>query len=75
MRKIHTITLMALLALMLVATSLPILAQTETVDTLPAYTGGPATLRMSWWGNDDRAQRTQKVIDLFEAAFTGSTTR
>jgi ABC-type glycerol-3-phosphate transport system substrate-binding protein len=69
MRKIRTIMLMALLALMLVASSLPTMAQTEAVDTLPAYTGGPVKLRMSWWGNDDRAQRTQKVIDLFEAAY------
>lgn len=36
---------------------------------LPAYTGGPATLRMGWWGNDDRAARTQKVIDLFQQAY------
>ncbi|MEO8396896.1 MAG: extracellular solute-binding protein [Chloroflexota bacterium] len=69
MRKIRTITLMVLLALMLAAYSLPTLAQTEAVDALPAYTGGPVTLRMSWWGNDDRAQRTQKVIDLFQAAY------
>ncbi len=24
---------------------------------------------MGWWGNDDRAARTQKVIDLFQAAY------
>jgi multiple sugar transport system substrate-binding protein len=38
-------------------------------DGLPVYTGGPVELRMGWWGNDDRAERTQKVIDLFEAAY------
>ncbi len=38
-------------------------------DGLPAYTGGPAELRMGWWGNDDRAARTQGVIDLFQAAY------
>lgn len=38
-------------------------------DGLPAYTGGPAELRMGWWGNDDRAARTQQVIDLFQAAY------
>ena len=68
MRKIRTITLMALLALMLVAFTLPTLAQTDS-NALPAYTGGPAELRMGWWGNDDRAQRTLQVIDLFEAAY------
>ena len=36
---------------------------------LPAYTGGAATLRFAWWGNDDRAARTKKVIDLFQAAY------
>jgi multiple sugar transport system substrate-binding protein len=38
-------------------------------DGLPVYTGGPAELRMGWWGNDDRAARTQKVIDLFQEAY------
>jgi multiple sugar transport system substrate-binding protein len=38
-------------------------------DGLPTYTGGPAELRMGWWGNDDRAARTQKVIELFQAAY------
>ena len=68
MRKIRTITLMALLVAMLVAYLPPVGAQGGT-DGLPAYTGGPAELRMGWWGNDDRAQRTMAVIDLFEAAY------
>ncbi|GAB3979936.1 ABC transporter substrate-binding protein [Plantactinospora veratri] len=29
--------------------------------------GGPVELRFSWWGNNDRAQATQKVIDAFQA--------
>ncbi len=72
MRNIRTITLSALLALMLVVFAQVTMAQTATeavTDSLPPYTGGPAELRMGWWGNDDRAQRTQKVIDLFEAAY------
>ena len=36
---------------------------------LPAYAGGPAELRFGWWGNDERAARTQQVIDLFMAAY------
>jgi multiple sugar transport system substrate-binding protein len=36
---------------------------------LPAYTGGPVTLRFAYWGNDDRVTRTSKVIDLFQAAY------
>jgi multiple sugar transport system substrate-binding protein len=66
LRKIHTITLMTLLALMLVVYALPIVAQD---DGLPEYTGEPAELRMGWWGNDDRAARTLAVIELFEAAY------
>ncbi len=65
MRKNHIITLVALLALMLMASIQPIAAQSD----LPPYMGGPAELRMGWWGNDDRAQRTLAVIDLFEAAY------
>ncbi|MEO8608131.1 MAG: extracellular solute-binding protein [Chloroflexota bacterium] len=59
---------MALLVMLLAASIQPIAAQAEAT-ALPAYTGGPAELRMGWWGNDDRAQRTQKVIDLFQAAY------
>jgi multiple sugar transport system substrate-binding protein len=68
MRKTYTITLVALIVAMLVAFIPPSAAQTDT-NGLPAYTGGPAKLRFSWWGNDDRAQRTQQVIDLFQAAY------
>ncbi|MBN2391049.1 MAG: extracellular solute-binding protein [Anaerolineae bacterium] len=38
-------------------------------DGLPEYTGGPAEIRMGWWGNDDRAARTLQVIELFQAAY------
>src|SRR5579871_5298567 len=85
MRKIRIITLMALLTLLIAAYSLPTLAQQSTpaatpestmaAANLPAYTGDPATLTMSWWGNDDRAQRTQKVISLFEAAYPSITVK
>ncbi|MFD0206791.1 MULTISPECIES: ABC transporter substrate-binding protein [Saccharothrix] len=34
-------------------------------------TGGPVELRFSWWGNEQRAQATQKAIDAFEAANPG----
>ncbi|HEX2908265.1 MAG TPA: sugar ABC transporter substrate-binding protein [Phototrophicaceae bacterium] len=68
MKKIHTITLIALLAVLLMAFAQPLVAQTDTTE-LPAYTGGPAEIRMGWWGNDDRAARTQQVIDLFQQAY------
>lgn len=68
MKKLRIITVLALLAMMLMAYIQPINAQGGT-GGLPAYTGGPAEIRMGWWGNDDRAARTQKVIDLFQAAY------
>jgi len=68
MRTIRMITFVALLAMMLVGYSLPLGAQ-DDAGALPAYTGGPAEIRMGWWGNDDRAARTLAVIELFEAAY------
>lgn len=68
MRKNRPITIMALLAVMLLTSIAPIAAQTGP-DELPPYTGGPAEIRFGWWGNDDRAQRTLAVIDLFEEAY------
>lgn len=67
MRKTHTITLMTVLALMLVLFIVPVTAQDDM--TYPEYTGEPAELRMGWWGNDDRAERTLAVIELFEAQY------
>ncbi|MCA9886264.1 MAG: extracellular solute-binding protein, partial [Anaerolineae bacterium] len=67
MRKLHTISLIAVLALLLVALTVTAGAQDDM--TLPEYTGGPAELRMGWWGNDDRAERTLAVIALFEEAY------
>ena len=48
--------------------TVPLAAQDST-DTLPEYTGGPAEIRIGWWGNDDRAARTMAVIELFKAAY------
>ena len=45
------------------------LVPAERADGLPVYTGGPAEIRMGWWGNDDRAARTLQVIELFQAAY------
>jgi multiple sugar transport system substrate-binding protein len=59
---------MALLMVMLVAFTQLTIAQ-DDADELPAYMGSPAELRLSWWGNDDRADRTLRVIELFEAAY------
>ncbi len=68
MRKISTITLIALLAVMFggMMYAQPTGAQD---DGLPEYMGEPTELRMGWWGNDDRADRTLAVIALFEEAY------
>jgi hypothetical protein len=102
MKRFRTITLVALLAIMLASCAQPtpevvvqtqvvekeviqtVVVQTQVVerevvtevtvpptrsDGLPVYTGGPVELRMGWWGNDDRAERTLKVIELFHEAY------
>ena len=68
MNKRYSISLLMLLVVLLTASLVPAGAQTSSVE-LPEYTGGPAEIRMGWWGNDDRAARTLAVIDLFEAAY------
>ncbi|WP_249416440.1 ABC transporter substrate-binding protein [Streptomyces sp. TS71-3] len=37
--------------------------------------GGGITLTFTWWGNDDRAERTNRVVDLFEKRHPGITVR
>lgn len=65
MRKTRTLMLIATLLMMLAASIVPAVAQAS----LPEYTGGPAEIRVAWWGNDDRAARTLQVIELFQAAY------
>lgn len=79
MRKLRTVTLVMLLAVLLAACAQPTPTAEPTeaavepaeprADGLPAYTGGPAEIRMGWWGDDNRAQRTQSVIELFMEAY------
>ncbi|HEY0736910.1 MAG TPA: extracellular solute-binding protein [Herpetosiphonaceae bacterium] len=55
------------------ATTAPAEAATEPSQAggaeLPAYAGSSAELRFGWWGNEDRAAKTQQVIDLFQTAY------
>jgi multiple sugar transport system substrate-binding protein len=44
-------------------------ADTARPDGLPAYAGEPAELRFGWWGNDERAEMTNKVIEKFMEAY------
>lgn len=67
MRKYYSITITALLTLLLIGLTLP--AGAQDVVEYPEYTGEPVELRMSWWGNDDRAERTLQVIELFEEQY------
>lgn len=61
----RTLTIMVMLAVLFALLAQPIGAQ----DALPEYMGEPVELRMGWWGNDDRADRTLAVIALFEEAY------
>jgi len=65
MKKLNVFVLMALFAMLM---TLSVGAQDSDVE-YPEYTGDPVELRMSWWGNDDRADRTLAVIELFEAQY------
>ncbi|MFD8513933.1 ABC transporter substrate-binding protein [Streptomyces antimycoticus] len=52
-------------------------ALTGTLSACSAASGDSSgiTLRFSWWGNDDRAARTEKAIRLFEKEHPGVTVR
>ena len=68
MNTTRKITIMTLFVLMLTVYVSSIGAQDATVE-YPEYMGEPVELRMAWWGNDDRAERTLGVIELFEAQY------
>lgn len=44
-------------------------------DSTAELADEPVTLRFTWWGGDERHQRTQQVIDLFEAEHPDITVR
>lgn len=73
MKNFRSLTLMTLLIALLVMSLQVTMAQSDDAETvaveLPEYTGGPAEIRVAWWGNDDRATRTLEVIALFEEAY------
>ncbi|MFD4773569.1 ABC transporter substrate-binding protein [Streptomyces sp. NPDC058382] len=53
-------------------------ALTASLSACSAGTGTAAsgvTLTFSWWGNDDRAQRTKEAVRLFEKEHPGVTVR
>ena len=61
MKRLVSLLLISLL--LITAVAAPALAE------LPAYSGEPVELRFTWWGGDARAERTGKVIELFQAAY------
>lgn len=71
MKKNRTITLLTLLAVILTLFTVQLTGAQDESNAVefPEYTGEPVEIRMAWWGNDDRAQRTLAVIDLFEAQY------
>ncbi|MEU8486939.1 ABC transporter substrate-binding protein [Streptomyces sp. NPDC048641] len=44
-------------------------------STASGSTSGGVTLMFSWWGNDDRAARTEQAVRLFEKEHPGVTVR
>ncbi|WP_239613541.1 ABC transporter substrate-binding protein [Cohnella mopanensis] len=48
-------------------------AASQPAATSSAASGKKVELRMSWWGSDERHERTQKVIELFEQKNPGVT--
>ncbi|WP_206282188.1 extracellular solute-binding protein [Streptomyces rhizosphaericus] len=53
-------------------------ALTATLSGCSAASGGTSggiTLTFSWWGNDDRAARTEKAVRLFEKEHPGVSVR
>jgi len=54
-----TVTVGSASAAALAACGAPAPGKTGTADN-------PATIRYTWWGNEDRAERTRKAIALFE---------
>ncbi|MEU8872113.1 ABC transporter substrate-binding protein [Streptomyces javensis] len=53
-------------------------ALTATLSGCSAASGGTSdgiTLTFSWWGNDDRAARTEKAVRLFEGEHPGVSVR
>jgi len=54
------------LALLAVGALLGVTAACGGGDDAGSTGGGPVTIRFDWWGNPDRAEVTEKAIDLFE---------
>lgn len=47
--------------------------ETQSEGSEAAKNGGSGTIRMSWWGGDERHELTQKAIEAFMAANEGVT--
>ncbi|MEU5088426.1 ABC transporter substrate-binding protein [Streptomyces sp. NPDC021356] len=65
----------AVLASAALGLSTALTATLSSCSTASGSTGGGVTLTFSWWGNDDRAARTDKAVRLFEKEHPGITVR
>ncbi|MDR0999230.1 MAG: extracellular solute-binding protein [Clostridiales bacterium] len=45
----------------------------EGPEGYPTYSGDPVELRFTWWGSDDRATRTNSVIEMFHELYPSIT--
>ncbi|MEV0385458.1 ABC transporter substrate-binding protein [Nonomuraea sp. NPDC050643] len=65
-------------AVLAAATAGLTIASASTLSACSAADGGTSTgvtLTFSWWGNDDRAARTEQAVRLFEKEHPGVTVR
>lgn len=69
MKKFRILKLMILVVMLTLSAQVALSQSDSDTGELPVYTGEPAEIRVAWWGNDDRANRTLEVIALFEAAY------
>ncbi|WP_166844386.1 ABC transporter substrate-binding protein [Isoptericola sp. BMS4] len=73
MKLARDITTAATLALVLSATAACGQGGGSTGPAEPVSTDEDITLTFTWWGNDDRAERYQESIDLFEEEYPNIT--
>ena len=50
-------------------------ATADSKETVAAVETGPVTITMTWWGNDDRAERYTKALALFNAEYPDITVK
>ncbi|MCQ8187777.1 ABC transporter substrate-binding protein [Streptomyces rugosispiralis] len=73
--RLHHPSRRAVLAAAAVGLSTVLTSTLSGCSAASGSTSGGVTLTFSWWGNDDRAARTEKAVRLFEKEHPGVTVR